>query len=204
MSNQIRILLVAVGIAMFVAIPVHAAAQSSGGVTIGVKAGVNSSTVKIEGDSDPDRLWGGAGGVFLGGQVTDSFGLQIEGLYSQRGSRFDDGFDKGKVKLTYIDVPLLLKIGGTATGGMRFHAFTGPQASYLLSAEVIDDASNVTVNIEDDIESLDFGWTAGVGVSLNRLSVDARYTHGMKNISVDKNDDIKTRTFTVMVGVRLR
>lgn len=204
MSTRIRAMLVALGVAVLVTIPVNASAQSTSDVVVGAKAGLNSATVKVKGDSDPDRLWGGVGGLFLRGQVNDSLGLQIEGLFSQRGAKFDDGFDKGQVRLTYIDVPLLVKLGGKASGGARFYVFTGPQASYRLNAEATDDATDITVDLKDDIEDLDFGWTAGLGVDANRLTLDARYTHGLKNISTDKDDDVKNRTFTVMIGVRLR
>jgi len=204
MSTRIRVVLVALGLAVLVTIPVNAVAQSASDVVIGVKAGMNSSTLKIKGESDPDRLWGGVGGLFLGGQVNDNLGLQIEALYSQRGAEFDDGFEKGKVKLDYVDVPLLVKLSGKASSGARFHVFTGPQASFRIGAEAVDDATDVSVDIKDEIEDLDFGWTAGIGVDMNRLTLDARYTQGLKNISTDKDDDVKNRTFTVMIGVRLR
>ena len=142
--------------------------------------------------------------MFVGGDVTSSFGFQVEGLYSQRGAKDNSEGSETKLRVTYIDVPVLARFGTSSASGMRFHVFTGPQASFLLSAEARNDDLDLTIDLKDEVESFDLGWTLGAGLEANRFLVDARYTMGLKNMSKDADNDIKNRTFTVMVGFRIK
>jgi opacity protein-like surface antigen len=200
MSIRARVL--SATLALLVAAPVAAAAQT--GMTFGVKAGVNSSTVKDEGNSEIGRLLGLIGGVAIGGNITDAIGIQVEGLYSQRGAKDESEAPEFKLKTNYIDVPVTLNVGG-GSGSTRFNLFTGPQVSFLLSAEA--SAEGVELDIKDQLESMDLGWTVGAGALFNdKITLDARYTHGLKNMSKNEldNDEVKNRTFSVMVGIRLK
>jgi opacity protein-like surface antigen len=200
MSIRARVL--SATLAVLVAAPVAAAAQTP--MTFGVKAGVNSSTVKDEGAADLDRLLGGIGGVFFGGNITDKVGIQVEGLYSQRGAKDASETPEFKLRTNYIEVPVTLNVGG-GSGSTRFNLFTGPQVSFLLSAKA--SSEGVEVDIKDEVESMDLGWTLGAGLLLNdKFTVDARYTHGLKNMAKSDLDDdeVKNRTFSVMFGIRLK
>jgi opacity protein-like surface antigen len=200
MTTRVRALSFA--LAILVMVPVSAAAQSS--MTFGVKGGVNSSTLNSKNNPDMKQLLGGVGGVFLGGDVNSTLGIQVEGLFSQRGAKDkSDGFNTN-IRLNYIDVPVLARISVGSSNSARFHIFGGMQASYLLKAEASNDDLNLTIDIKDEVETFDFGVTAGAGVEISRLSIDARYTMGLMNVSKDSNEDVKNRTFTVMVGYRLK
>lgn len=175
-------------------------------VTFGVKAGVNSSTLSVEDNSglETSRIWGAVAGVFLGANVNDNLSVQVEGLFSQRGAKDTSTPSTTKIRLTYLDVPVVVRLGNTTTSGTHFHVFTGPQLSLKLKAEGINDVFG-TEDLDEEVESMDFGWTLGAGVERNRLSLDGRYTFGLKNISVAPSDGtFKNRTFTILVGYRLK
>lgn len=203
MSTRARVLSLA--LAILVMAPVVASAQTT--MTAGLKGGVNSSTITDEGNSSLKRLLGGVGGVFVGGDVNGNVGIQVEGLYSMRGAKDTSDASETTLRMNYIDVPVLLRVGAGSGSGMGFHIFTGPQVSYLLDAKATNKDLDLSIDIKDELESLDFGWTLGVGMEASRFQVDARYTMGLKNMSKGgsgSDSAIKNRTFAVMVGYRLK
>ena len=174
-------------------------------VTLGVKGGINYSNLKLEDDSLPVTwLLGGVGGLFISGNLTSNVGMQVEALYSQRGAKDDlDGAD-AKVRLTYIDVPVTFHIGTSINDSARVFLFTGPQIAYNIKSEIINDLDDTTTDNDDAIKDWEFGWTIGAGVAMDRISVDARYTHGLSNINQETGPSVKNQALAVMVGIRLR
>ncbi len=186
-------------------VPTMAAAQMTPSTTFGVKAGVNVATLSTDTDSELSQKIGLVGGVFAGRTINERLSMRVEGLFSQRGAKEQVGSVDTSVNLTYFDLPLLAVFGNTTTDGTHFHAFTGPQVSFRLSANVKEDASDFTVDLKDETKGVDFGWTLGAGVERDRLSFDVRYTLGLTNADNSASDaSIKNRTFAVMVGYRLK
>lgn len=177
-------------------------------VGFGLKAGLNYSNLSLDPDIDlPIKAtWGGVGGLFVVGEVTPAIALQIEALYSQRGVQDDVEEADATARLTYIDIPVTARWSSAPMGETRFHLFTGPQVGIKVKAEVINDQLDMTSSISDQIKNWDLGWTAGAGISMNRVSLDARYTFGLTDISAAEDDtgSAKNRTFTVLLGVQFR
>lgn len=192
-----------VALAAVVFAPAVAAAQTP--VTFGVKGGVNIATIKqddVEDDEDTKSLVGAVAGIFLGKQLTDNVGLRAEGLFSQRGAKDAEAGEDAKLKLTYIDVPVLLTFGPSpSSSNTRFNVFTGPQFSFNTKAEFED--SFGTTDFDDQIKGNDLGWVFGAGIESGRFTADARYTLGLSNIA-EFGGDVKNRAFAVMVGVKLK
>jgi hypothetical protein len=185
--------------------PLTAAAQSTSPVTFGLRAGVTSATVNGDDFSDAKQRWGVTGGLFVGREINEHVGLQIEGLLAQRGAEDISSDPAGThVRLTYLDVPLLLRVGRADANGTGFHVFAGPQVGFKLDAEVTNDDLGETDDISDDVESVDFGVTFGVAVDIRRFVVDARYTVGLKNVNKIDDGKAKNRTFAVTAGFRFK
>jgi outer membrane immunogenic protein len=190
-------------------VPAIAAAQTSTyPMTFGIKAGVNASTLSTE-DSllDTSNIWGAVGGIFTGRNISENVGIQLEGLFSQRGAKDTSlGTSETRIRLTYLDVPLTARFGTTTTNDVHFHAFTGPQFGIKLSAKAKNDFIGNEEDLDEEVKSWDFGWTIGAGVEMNNVSLDARYTLGLTNIDASQSSDgsIKNRTFTVLAGYRFR
>lgn len=204
MSFRLRVITVALGAAII--LPSVAAAQTVYPTTFGVKAGVNSSTLSTDDDAvDVSSRWGAVAGLFAGRNISENVGIQLEGLFSQRGAKDNTSGSDTTLRLTYLDVPLTARFGSTSTNNVHFHAFTGPQLGIKLSAKAKDDLLGVEIDLDDDVKSWDFGWTIGAGVEMNRLSLDARYTMGLTDIDDSDTDaSTKNRTFTVLLGYRFR
>ena len=194
------------GLVVLLLAPALAVAQPQSSMTFGVKAGVNSSTLKSDqSDADLKQLLGLVGGIFVGQNISDSLALQVEGLFSQRGAKQTVGSFDETIRLTYFDVPVLLRFGSTTRDGAHFHAFTGPQASFNLRAEVKDESTGTTIDLKDEVKSFALGWTVGAGVESGSLGLDARYTLGLTNLDASSTDDkVKDRTFAVMLSYRLK
>ena len=201
MTSRVRASVLAVTFAAIVALPSVAAAQAP--ASIGVKAGVNFATLKGDDIEDEGRksLVGAAAGLFVSKAINDTVGWRLEGLFSQKGVKFDDGTDEGKFKLTYVDVPFLVTVGPSSSSATRFNVFTGPQLSLKVSEKA--EANGEEVDREDQAKGTDFGWVLGAGIDSGRFSADARYVLGLTKIAKD-GDDVKNGVFSVMVGVKFK
>jgi hypothetical protein len=139
-----------------------AAAQN---VRFGVKAG--PSYTKFRG-VDPAQLssasnayrLGFHAGVLAEVKVTDTFSIQPELLYSQKGAKnklvsgIYDAF-------SYLDLPIVVKARLGETG---FFLEGGPQFGYLLRAT--STFMDYSYNVRDSYEKVDVGYAAGLGYQL--------------------------------------
>ncbi len=174
-------------------------------LTVAIKGGVNDSNLKLDDDSLPlTWLLGGVGGLSIGGNLTSNVGMKVEALYSQRGAKDDIENADAKERITYIDVPVTFHVGTSMNNGARVFLFTGPQVAYKIKSEIINDLDDTTTDTDEAIKDWEFGWTIGVGVAVQRVSLDARYTHGLTNINKTDGTPVKSQAVSVMVGIRLR
>jgi hypothetical protein len=216
MTSRVRVRILALGFALFVALPAVSAAQ--GPVSIGVKAGLNIAKLKFEGSDaieiqNPENLFGLVAGLYVSKPVSDAVSVRVEGLFSRKGfkSSFKDEHDgeQAKTRLTYIDVPVLLDFSPGTTTATRFHVFTGPQVSLYTKAELGADGKWVELD-DDEVKGTDFAWVLGAGVSSGRFSADASYALGLSNIASSSSNaqqegiKVKNRVLAVKVGVKLK
>ncbi len=120
---------------------------------------------------------------------TDSFGIQIELDYVQKGTRYDvttsDGLpDAGTttLKFNYLEVPILVMLGFDAGDDMRVFGTAGLALSFLTGAEIeIDYKNTATYNDDlwDSTAGFDMGIILGAGVLWGGLGVELRYDWGL-------------------------
>ena len=195
-------------LALLVVVAGTASAQEQS-AAVGVKAGINFANLNFEGDGatvNLDQRKGVVGGLFVIWPADGRLGLQTEVLYSQKGAQMEEGGDSAKIKLDYIDVPVLARFSSPVSTGTSFHVFAGPSFGFRVSAKAessFEDEDD-SEDIEDDVERFDFGLVAGAGLEIGRFLVDGRYTWGLSNINKVESDDvkIKNRVFSVMAGIR--
>jgi hypothetical protein len=194
---------------LLVAAPQPAAAQDS---VVGVKVGVNFATLDFdEGDTEENKgLTGLMAGVFFIRPIDGNFGVQIEGLISQKGTKVEDDFfdEELEIKLNYLEIPVLARYElPFGTGDSVFHVYAGPTFGIKLSDSQKIDGEDLDDDFERDVKGSDIGLAFGGGVSFDMWVIDLRYTHGLTNINddVDADDfDVKNRVFTIAVGYRFR
>jgi hypothetical protein len=195
-------------LALFVLAPT-ASAQLSGA---GLKGGVNFSNVDLTGEDigglSFDQRIGATGGYFVHWNLNNNFGLHVETLFSQKGTRFNNPFGTGqdlKIRVDYIEVPLMAHFDVPPADRVQVQVFGGA----AIAGRLHDSQKLGGVKLTDDeripIKNYDVGLTFGAALDVRRVIFDVRYTYGLKNIN-DGNDsdefEVRTRTFTTMVGYR--
>lgn len=208
-----RVLSAVFAAAVFVIVPAFALAQQ-----VGVKAGVNFASLTPEEDDEPDssRRLGLVAGIWINTTSTTRFSVQAEGLFSEKGVKFNnlpidvDSSGSIDIRVRYLEVPLLARASLSDRGSTtRVFVVSGAAPAFKLSGRVTAemDGEEQSRDLGDDtIEQVDVGLVGGIGVEVGRAGVEARYTHGLRKINVDDNDPndrIQNRVFSVSVGFRV-
>jgi len=187
------------------------------GMTLGVKAGFNISSLSVDEDEldvDKKSRAGLVAGVFMVKELRRNFALQIEALVSQKGVKFENFALSGedlKVRLTYLEIPVLarytlpMNMGGTNES--RIHVLAGPTIGFKVSDSQKLGDEDLEEEFDQDLKGADVGLAIGAAFEMRKFLIDVRYTFGLMNINDDLDEDelsVKNRTFTISVGWRIR
>lgn len=155
------------------------AAHAQEGIRFGVKAGGSLTTLSGKDVEDISSKFGFHAGAVANFGINDMFSVQPELLYSQKGAQDKDN-SKVKLKLNYVDVPVLLRLNAD---GLFFEA--GPQVGFLLAAKGTDGTNSL--DIKEGYKSVDFGYAAGLGYQMpdGGIGVGLRYNGGFANVPKD-------------------
>lgn len=193
--------------------------QSAAGIQFGIKGGLSLAKIKTVPDTFMGYSWeyksGAAGGISMEIGLPGPFSIQPEVLYVQKGAKISitEGDISGglKVNVDYIEIPLLLKISLMPGGVFKPSVYAGPFIGFLRKAESVIHADGYSEkeDIKDDLTDTDYGITFGLGLVQNlgvmKLTLDARYDYGLRNImkviSEDGPQSVKSRTWLFMAGI---
>ena len=193
----------------------HALAQAT--TTFGVQGGINVANVSFSGGDTgevaPDftsktrAVFGG----FVARDFNSKAGLQVDFLYSQKGTKATatDGIDTFVFEATvdYIEIPVLIRGNIPGSGAVKARVFGGPSFAFKVTDDSRTSFNGIEVEDEDtEIKGNDFGLVIGGAVQFGQFFVDARYNWGLVNILKDAtdNEEVKTRTFGIMVGFQFK
>lgn len=181
-------------------IPFIGNAQEKMKPRIGVKGGVNFSTLYTENSDNSKMLTGFNVGLFAKLPVTKNIALQPEFYYTTKGSEvtYNNLFANGTARfnVNYLEVPLLLMMNIT----QNFNVHVGPYAGYMVSGKATN-KSNVTLfdyeNVlnTSDYNRFDAGLAAGVGIDVGALNLGARYSYGLTKVGKERSFFGTTYTF---------
>jgi len=175
------------------------------GFGLGVKGGVNIATQEIKGDDGGPSLdprYGGVVGAFVTLPLLPWVGLQAEGLYSMKGTRFKSQGIEAALHLDYAEIPVLVKV----RFAHRYYAAAGPSMAFAMRARTRTSFGGVTeeIDVMDQVKRFDFGVAMGGGVEFGSVVVDGRYTLGLTDIDKDKTDTSKTKNRTISLTAGFR
>lgn len=150
----------------------------------GVKGGATLYSLTTElagfGEETTDGKLGFAAGLYMEKPFSDLISLQIEGLFVQKGGEDeDDFFGDESVTLSYVDVPILIRVNIPLSENVQPYLYGGGYLGYLI------DASSNDEDISEFLEDINYGAAFGAGLSFGRLSLDIRYDLGLANIYDD-------------------
>lgn len=147
---------------------------------------------------DGDDLYGYnkvglTGGIRIGYPVMDKADLNLEFLFSQRGSQADLSFsdDIRRISLNYIEIPVVFSYKDwliEEDGYYKVRAEAGLSYGYLFDVSTSNGGFDGTVG---DFRRDDISLILGAGYRLNRRwSFTARYTRGLRKIYYDADADV--------------
>ncbi|ARN78372.1 hypothetical protein BST97_10445 [Nonlabens spongiae] len=172
-------------------------------IDFGVQAGVNFATFNGDDIEDADGRTGINVGVTGEYMFNDSFALFSGVIYSMQGLQAEENGFEEKIKLDYLNVPIL---GKFYLGGSGFSIDAGPQVGFLINDEYTLEGNGEEVSEETDAESIDLSVGGGLsykfleGTTLEGLSVGARYMQGLSGIGEDV--DIFNSVLSINLGYR--
>lgn len=176
-----------------------AAAQDDDGPGVGVGFKIGPTFANFSSDAlDIDNRTGWHAGLFVGGNRSGVVGWQTEFNWIRRGGQTTPLGEE--FHIDYLQVPVFLRvnIGTESRQGFAVYALAGPAFSWRIADEING------VTIDDSFEGTDVGLVFGAGVEITRVILEGRYEWGFRRINktFSDTDEIKSRTFTVLVGVR--
>lgn len=176
-----------------------AAAQDDDGPGVGVGFKIGPTFASFSSDAlDIDNRTGWHAGLFVGGNRSGVVGWQTEFNWIRRGGQTT--LLGEEFHIDYLQVPVFLRvnIGTESRQGFAVYALAGPAFSWRIADEING------VTIDDSFEGTDVGLVFGAGVEITRVILEGRYEWGFRRINktFSDTDELKARTFTVLVGVR--
>ena len=142
--------------------------------------------------SSGSSSWGGIVGVTAGVRQWNWTVVNLEASWARRGT--------DRIKLDYLDVPLLFGGSRDLGDGLRLRGYTGIQVGYNLSC----DSSVVGVNC-DNIKSWQWSWPIGVQIGKYRgggtfVAADVRYAWGLNDTFENRIGSNRGWEFKLIIG----
>jgi hypothetical protein len=205
-TSSLLLILIAIGSASL--------AQES---SVGIKGGLNLSTISTDEGSDKNLKPGFHIGVFNKIALSESVALQPELLFATKGLKIN--YDESPIadgetrfNTNYIDLPVYLALNVSEAFQIQF----GPYVSYLISANVDTDAEvfdffQIDSNDELDrknFNAFDYGVAAGISFDLDPLVIGANYSLGLNPVakedepSRDMLGDAKNSVIQIFAGIK--
>lgn len=162
-------------------------------IRIGAYGGITRSS--LSGDAPSDAEYRTRTGPVIGAlveiPVADNVLLSVQPAWKQRGTKIavdvegeDERQDSLSLGLSYASIPLLMKI---ETAGGKVFVNSGVDVGFLLDASLSPVEGDGEEDVSELIEDFDLAVNFGVGgqfpIGLPRLTIEARYTQSLINIS---------------------
>lgn len=178
-----------------------------------IMAGVNLATLTTSGEDEGDvgNRTGLVLGVGLIKPLAPSWSFQPELTYSMKGAKVSDAGFEVTSKLSYLEVPLLLRydIGSGTSDGVRPFIHAGPALALKLSCSfsASDGTSSGSTGCDDENgdggpKAFDVGFMFGGGLAFRHMehtfSVGVRYNVGLINVADTEGVDTKNRVLSIV------
>ncbi|QHL86082.1 outer membrane beta-barrel protein [Nibribacter ruber] len=182
------------------------AATAQAQISLGLKAGISSSSVDIKNASsntaqfkEDDNITGFHAGAFARIQYM-GFHVQPEAVFSASGGKVEIqeavSGDKTveEIGFSHLDVPVLF--GYTFLKVARVYA--GPVASILINSDFGDE------KVDKYFDSADWGFQVGAGLDISRLSADVRYERLSRSYADDASNkfDVAGQQIILSLGYK--
>lgn len=166
-------------------------------VKTGAKAGINFTNFN-GGNTDYSSRTGFMVGGFVKMNIPESsVAIQPEVYYAQKGAETNGG----EIKLEYLEIPILVKVGLSKSDVVKPNIFAGPYAGINLNQS----SGGLLGGGGNDVENIDFGGVVGAGLDVEAgssiFTIDLRYGFGLS--PAFKSGDEKNGMFAIVAGISL-
>lgn len=189
-----------------------------------------STLVGEDDDCKASARWGVAGGVELGYQLTDRFGLSLGLLYSQHRYELENHYihlithsgddyhvgRESRIKYDAISVPVLAKFyvlkGLSVKGGLQLEflrKITAKQdVNHYNNNPEFDEHYTLNTDVKDNYHSLNLSLPVGLAYEYKGFVVDARYHIGLTKVVSSpgyvhgSNADARNSVFQMTLGYK--
>lgn len=200
-------------IALFLLLTTPVSAQTR----LSVMGGVNTASVTLDTEAHPNPTiqpvtrW--SGGLAATLPVSERFGIQLGGMYSEKGGGLDmeDGATSS-LEFDYVEFTFMGRVGFPLSGErVTAHLMAGPALAWQLSCQLAltgDGASTDTDCAEHGLVARDYdvglAGGGGIGIGLTgrlHATLGVLYTYGLSNIDdSDGSDTLTNRALTFRTG----
>jgi len=162
---------------------------------LGVGGGLNMSNFGGSDVSNTDSRLGFNGGFMVEIKLPVKLGFEADILFSTKGAsvNFDPTFPAADYKLSYIDVPVVVKIYMAKVLSFQL----GGQYSMLISGKFAG------TDVKDQLKSSDLSAVVGFGLDVLKVHTSVRYNYGLTSID-DTGSDVKSNMITLTLGVWIK
>ena len=188
------------------------------GTSFGVQGGINISNVDFTAGSSEDVLpdfksrTRGVFGVFVARDFNPKVGLQVDFLYSQKGTKANGTEDGVNFELEagvdYIEIPVLIRGNFAGSGKVKARVFAGPAFAFKVRDHAKLSGGGQVIEGDEvaEFKTGDVGFVLGGAVQFGQVFVDLRYNWGLMNIVKDdgSDDEGKNRVFGIMIGFQIK
>lgn len=194
---KLSLALIALGTTLALPLPAQVISAAAAPIRFGIMAGANSSTIGGSDADDAERRTGFLAGLYLVKPLSGSLALRPEVLWSQKGAKTTiteagTAID-AELKLSYVDVPVLLQFEPATTSTIRPHLYAGPSFGFKADCSLDVTLGDVTdtsdCDSDFDLKSFDMGGVIGGGIGFPvgaiGATIGARYQHGFSDIAKD-------------------
>ncbi len=178
----------------------------------GVRLGLNIASMSSDiANYDTDSRTGWAFGAVYGLQLANSTPLWLETglMYSEKGGKNSinsGGIEKTEIRLSYLEVPVVVKYGFDIIDDLNIMPFLGGYFALGIGGKTKiyknDGTPNESYSSFNDANRFDAGLRVGCGLEYQMLYAEVGFDFGITNII--KNDDfhaIRNRNLFINLGV---
>jgi len=181
-------------------------------VFLGAHGGVSLATLTGAGATGfgNRRRAGPQGGVFLDLWFREHFAISPELLVTTKGIKTLGAGGTSQVRLTYLEVPVLLKaLLPTGRGPNRVILMAGPAFSKRIGCGGGTTGQNPQRFQCEELlltRTTDLGVILGGSFETGRLFFTARYDIGLASLNISREEEgaVRTRAFSLLTGIKLR
>lgn len=193
-------------LALAATLALTAEARAQTPVQYGVVAGLTSASM---GGDIGDELDGSLMGFVVGASAEvglgPNFRLRPELTYTRKGAKESVGDDEFRLKMGYVEVPVLAKYAFPVQGSVRPHLLAGPAIAFKTSCtlELEVGGDEESADCEDDgleTKGVDLGVVLGGGVDVGAFSVGVRYNLGLTDVPDIDGVGGKHQVLSVVAG----